>query len=120
MQVLGNSIPKIGDGRGTVAFVEVNGEKVFGVNSTLLGEGDKDLGRSWRDKIGLGAGKSQVFFHAEANSLMNAHAKNGGLPSKMTMYVDRATCANCRKYLPDLMKALGVKELNIIDKSGKK
>ncbi|MEJ5105897.1 RHS repeat domain-containing protein [Chryseobacterium sp. MYb328] len=120
MPVLGNSIPKIGDGKGTVAFVKVNGEKIFGINSSLLGDGDKDLSRAWRDKIGLGAGKSQVFFHAEAYSLMSAHSKFGELPSKMTLYVDRATCPNCQKYLPGVMKALGIKELEIIDKSGKK
>jgi hypothetical protein len=115
---LGSAIPKIGDGKGTVAFVEVNGKKIFGVNSSVISNDLKNLGRKWRDKIGLGRGKDQVFFHAEAHSLMRAYEKVGALPKEMKMYVDRFSCGNCQTYLPSLMKEMGIEKLTIISKNG--
>ena len=54
MQELGDVIPVRGDGLGTVAYVEVGGRKVFGVNSTaLVNDADKPLGRMWRDRPAL-------------------------------------------------------------------
>ena len=56
-----------------MAFVEVNGKPVFGVNSsTLVRDADKNLGRSWADDLGLkyGQGTGQYLTHGEAHSLM--------------------------------------------------
>ncbi len=120
MSELGDSIPMIGDGMGTVAVVEVNGNKVFGVNSSaLVNDVDKNLGRKWRDLIGFTRGQDQVVFHAEAHSLMRAFEKSSGqLPSELKMYVDRKTCGNCREYLPQMMHEMKVDTLHIVMKDG--
>ena len=75
-------------GTGTVAVTEVNGQKYFGVNSTNLTNADKNLARSWRERLGLTRGQDQVVFHAEAHSLMRADARTeGNLPPNVTLYV---------------------------------
>ena len=124
MEPLGDTIPKVGDGQGTVALLDLNGNPVFGVNSTLGSEADMNMARGWRstmeDDYGWGAGKSQTLFHAEGQSLMKAYDMTGGnLPEEMNMYVDRLSCGTCQNYLPDLMDAMGVKKLNLFFKSGK-
>lgn len=43
----------------------------------------------------------------------------GKLPNEITMYVDRYTCPNCQKYLPLLMKEMGIDKLIIYSKNGK-
>ena len=45
LTALGAYVPKIGDGKNTVAFVDVNGRRYFGMNSDLLDDREKDLGR---------------------------------------------------------------------------
>lgn len=51
---------------------------------------------------------------------MRAFEKFGGkLPSEITMYVDRYTCPNCQKYLPKIMKEMGIDKLIIYSKNGK-
>ncbi|MDL2182701.1 hemagglutinin repeat-containing protein [Pseudomonas sp. ChxA] len=114
MDKLGDYIPVRGDNFGTVAVVEVNGQKVFGVNSSaLINDADKNLARQWRDKMGFNQGEGQVVFHAEAYSLMRAYEKTGGnLPAQMTLYVDRQTCGNCKQYLPELMHEMKIDTLN--------
>ncbi|HAH9012797.1 TPA: type IV secretion protein Rhs, partial [Escherichia coli] len=117
---LGEHIPHQGDGFGTVAYIEINGRKIFGVNSSVLSDKAKDLGRYWVDRLKLGRGVSQVAYHAEAHSLMRAFEKfRGKLPNEITMYVDRYTCPNCQKYLPLLMKEMGIDKLIIYSKNGK-
>lgn len=122
MEALGDRIPIKGDQLGTVAVIEVDGRKIFGVNSSaLINNSDKELGRQWRDVVGLSKGKDIVVFHAEAHSLMRAYEKTGGnLPAKMTMYVDRLTCGICSKYLPELMHEMKVDTLDIVMKNGTK
>jgi hypothetical protein len=124
MEPLGDTIPKVGDGQGTVALLDLNGNPVYGVNSTLGSEADMNMARGWRDTMqedyGWGAGKSQTLFHAEGQSLMKAYNMTGGsLPEEMNMYVDRLSCGTCQNYLSDLMDAMGVKRLNLFFKSGK-
>lgn len=118
---LGDTIPIRGDGRGTVAFVDVGGRPIFGVNSSvLIRDADKELGRSWSRHLGLGRGKDQVFWHAEGHSLMRAYKKtNGQLPSRLTMFVDRSSCANCRTYLPRLAEEMGITTLKLHFKNGR-
>ncbi|MCQ2995017.1 hemagglutinin repeat-containing protein [Pseudomonas syringae] len=122
MEELGDTIPVRGDNLGTVAVVEVNGQKVFGVNSSaLLNDADKNLGRQWREKMGFNQGEGQVVFHAEAHSLMRAYEKTGGkMPSEMTLYVDRKTCGNCARYLPEIMHEMKIDVVNLVMKNGQK
>ena len=112
---LGDYLPVKGDGKGTVAFVDLGGKPVFGVNSSVLVKNaDKNLGRYWRDRIGFTKGQDQVVWHGEAHSLMRAHQKTGGnMPTNLTMYSDRPTCDNCQTYLPELMHEMGVNKLTI-------
>jgi len=66
------------------------------------------------------SGFGQVLTHAEAYALMTAWQANGGsLPTRLILYVDRDTCPNCKTYLRQVMKALGITNLTIWSKSGK-
>ena len=122
MEKLGDYIPVRGDNFGTVAVVEVNGQKVFGVNSSaLINDADKNLARQWREKMGFNQGEAQVVFHAEAYSLIRAYEKTGGnLPTQMTLYVDRQTCGTCKQYLPELMHEMKIDIINLVMKNGEK
>lgn len=131
LEPLGDRVPVRGDKLETVAFVEVNGNKVFGVNSSLLSGESKDLGRDFfkvMKEKGLlgnakhyGGGEAQVLTHAEAHALMRAWKKTGGhLGDEVVLYVDRLTCANCQKYLPEVREAMGIKILKVITKGGAK
>lgn len=120
MNPLGNSIPVKGDGNGTVSLFKHNRQNTFGVNSSLLSDNSKDLARKWRKQLGFGNGKAQFLFHAEAHSLMRAYDKFGSFPKNVDIFVDRITCSNCKAYLPDLLKEMGVDELTIHQKNGKK
>jgi hypothetical protein len=130
---LGDRIPIPGDGLGTVAVVVVRGQRFFGVNSSVLSDSSKNLGRQIFDLMqsrglwsGLenaprwyGDGVAQILTHAEALALMRAwRACRGNLPAELTLYVDRYTCGNCQQYMPRLMQALGIKKLTIIPKNG--
>jgi len=120
---------------GTVSQVEVNGQKVYGFNTTLerttfetdnralreaaLSEIQTKLGKLQGVKYG---GRDAMFLtHAEAETLIKAHAQFGKLPEELTMYVDRPTCNACRggnstdKGLSLLADLYSVKELKIID-----
>jgi hypothetical protein len=127
---LGDKVPKIGDGTGTVAFVDQGQDgvrKVFGVNSSLISDESKNLGREVFQKMqseGLltgaksyGNGAAQVLTHAESHALMRMWERSGKTAlGEVVMYVDRFTCANCRKYIPEVMQALGVTKLTVYTK----
>jgi hypothetical protein len=130
LRPLGKVIPVPQDGRETVAFVDVAGQRFFGINGTLLTDAEHNLGREVykaMKKQGLlekaancGGGSSQSLFHGEGQALMNAWDRNGkSLPKTMEMFVDRYTCAPCRSSLPELMKYLGVDTLTIYSKDGR-
>ncbi|OPX45585.1 hypothetical protein CLHUN_09640 [Ruminiclostridium hungatei] len=129
LEPLGDRIPVRGDGLETVALMEVSGNKVFGVNSSLLSDELKNLGRDFFKVIkekGLlgnakhyGSGEAQVLTHAEAHALMKARKEAGGhLGDSVVLYVDRLTCPNCQKYLPEVRAAMGIKTLKVITKGG--
>ena len=126
---LGDYIPKQGDGKGTVSFIEINGEKIFGVNSSQLSQLEKKLGRDYFEKMKkagssmrgrwYGDSQAQILTHAEGHALMKAHNKYGKIVDKcLTMFCDRETCRNCRKNLVYLLEYLGIDELKIINKNG--
>ena len=125
MSQLGDDIPIRGDGNGTVSFVDIDGNPVFGVNSTNLARDiDKNLGRDWASTLDLqyGRGTGQFLTHAEAHSLMRAYDKTGGnLPANMSMYVDRASCSFCRApdALPRMAREMGVENLTLHFKDGR-
>ena len=113
------------DSRDTVASVTVNNKTYFGVNSTITKESQKAskaLRQKWLNEIEWvppkktapkHLGHAQSLTHAEAHSLIRAFERQGSLPKKVTMYVDRKTCNICRGELPALLKRLGVDELEI-------
>jgi len=121
MEPLGDYIPTKGDGTGTVAFIDLDGKPVFGVNSSVLvNDADKNLGRKWRDELGLNQGEAQMTFHAEAHSLMRAYEKTGGnMPTEVTIYVDRLSCGTCQNYLPELTESMGINQLDLHFKDGR-
>lgn len=129
LEPLGPRVPVKGDGLGTVALIENEGRQFFGVNSSILSDASKDLGRevfSMMQKQGLlkgatayGQGAAQVLTHAEAHALMRMWQKLGpNMPAEVTIFVDRYTCANCQKYLGEVAKTLGVKNLKVVTKRG--
>lgn len=65
---------------------------------------------------------SRVFTHAEAHILMNMKKyfdeKNETMPKKVTIYVDRATCYNCKQYVIELARAFETEQVFIFNKSG--
>jgi RHS repeat-associated protein len=126
---LGDVIPVKGDGKGTVALVEgAAGNAVFGLNSSLLSDGSKNLARQafaamkeaglFKQVRQFGQGASQVLTHAEGHALLRA-AERGALGKSVRMFVDRKTCGTCGKYLPELMRFLGIDELEVVMKNGK-
>ncbi|WP_242842088.1 deaminase, partial [Ruminiclostridium cellobioparum] len=131
LEPLGDRIPERSDGLGTVAYVELNGTKVFGVNSSVLSDESKDLGREFLKSMqakgflnevkSYGQGHSQVLTHAEGHALMRAWKKTGGnLGSNVVIYVDRLTCGICQENLPKVKEFMNIKTLQVICKNGTK
>lgn len=58
-------------------------------------------------------GYAQSLTHAEAHSLIRAYERQGVMPKKVTMFVDRKTCNICRGELPALLNSMGIEELLI-------
>lgn len=114
--------------RSTVAVVEVNGEKFYGVNSAV----DTSARPMRRDALsqaqsaglippGRNLGTAQAFTHAEAHALMQAKQRFGTFPERVTLYVDRESCNFCigdegLKALADLYQ---IRRLVVIDSNGK-
>ena len=109
----------------TVACINLNENRYFGVNSSITQESQnktKALRQQWLERIEWIPTKSQrpkhlgyaqSLTHAEAHSLITAFEALGSLPKKITMFVDRKTCNICRGELPALLKTIGVDELVI-------
>ncbi|MCI9080098.1 MAG: hypothetical protein HFH68_14515 [Lachnospiraceae bacterium] len=120
------------DSGDTVAYVVINRKTYFGVNSTITKESHAasiELRRKWlkeiewvppKKKIPKHLGCAQSLTHAEAHSLIRAYERQGTLPEKVTMYVDRKTCNICRGELPALLKRIGVKELKVFSGNSRK
>lgn len=109
----------------TVAMIEIEGQKFFGVNSSISKESQeatKKLRQKWFKKVNWvppkknapkHLGHVQSLTHAESHSLIEAYEKLGKLPEKLTMVVDRKTCNMCKGEMPALLKHIGVEELKI-------
>ena len=114
------------DSGDTVALIEINGNKYFGVNSQITNESQlaqKPLREKWLNEVEWvppkkkrpkHLGQAQSLTHGESHSLIRAYERNNGqLPKEINMYVDRKTCNICRGEMPALLKRLGVERLNI-------
>jgi len=128
MTVLGETVPRRGDGLGTVALVEgASDDAVYaGINSTARTAKDDammrqvyeemdEAGRWGASTTGYGHGEAQILTHAEAQALVS-YARSGESATSVRMFVDRATCGNCRSHLTSLMQHLGIQRVEIIQK----
>ena len=119
--------------QGTVAFGEVDGKYVFGVNSNAPGYtvADQTAAEAMRDRLvqrypdvmatdNPGHMPNNAVFHAEANALLRAAAANGGTLAGRTVEirVDRGLCGSCKAVLPKLTMELGNPGVRIVDGAG--
>ena len=127
LNTLGNGLPKKGDG--TVAFINANGEKIFGINSSLLSEDKKMLGKKYYESMkeagyfdnvtSYGNGSGQVFTHAEGNSLMSVYDLYGkSIGKDITIFCDRTTCGICKNNLGYFKDYFGIDSLTVLNKNG--
>lgn len=99
--------PDSGD---TVALVEVNGNKYFGVNSQITKDSQasqKPLREKWlgevewvppKKKEPKHLGQVQSLTHGESHALIRAYERNNNqLPKELNMYVDRKTVSEAVK-----------------------
>ena len=132
-------MPDIGSGsaqrtsEGTVAYMEMDGQAVFGVNSDAPGYTVRDeaMARDIRSRLierypdimstgNTGHRPNDALFHAEANALLRAAEPYGGTLAGRTieMRVDRRLCDSCDKVLPSLGSQIGNPTVRIIDGTG--
>jgi len=118
---------------GTVAYLEVDGQTVFGVNSNAPGYTVRDeaMARDMRARLIerypdiMNTGRvsykpNDALLHAEANGLLRAAEPYGGSLAGRTieMRVDRELCWSCRRALPSLGAEIGNPTVRIIDGTG--
>lgn len=109
----------------TLARIEVNGRRYFGVNSSaqpadalalrreFLGQIQTELGRL----EGKTLNRVRALTHAEGHALMRAYVRNGGNPGKeVTIHVDRITCNFCsgENGVTLLRELMGIEKLTIV------
>jgi hypothetical protein len=119
---------------GTVAFGEMDGHYVFGVNSDAPGYtiADQTAAEAMRARLvdwfpeaiateNLGHIPNNALFHAEANALLRAAAANGGTLAGRTLeiQVDRRICYSCDKVLPLIGLQLGNPYVRFRDGTGR-
>jgi hypothetical protein len=118
---------------GTVAFGEVNGRPVFGVNSNAPGYtvADQSAAEAMRAQLvdrypdvmattNVGQIPNNAIFHAEANALLRAAEANGGslAGADLRLQIDRELCRSCETVLPKISEQLGNPTVRIIDGRG--
>lgn len=118
---------------GTVAFTEIDGVPVFGVNSDAPGytASDEAMAREMRSRLiesypdmmatgNIGQKPNDALFHAEANALMRAAQPFGGTLAGRTIEirVDRPLCRSCGDVLPAVGLQLGNPTARITDGNG--
>lgn len=132
-------MPDVGAGpagrtsEGTVAYTEVDGRAVFGVNSDAAGYTMRDeaMARDMRARLierypevmatgNVGQFPNNALFHAEANALLRAAEPYGGTLAGRTieMRVDRRLCDSCDVLLPPLAAQIGNPTVRIVDGNG--
>ncbi|MBL8565370.1 MAG: hypothetical protein JNM89_06610 [Hyphomicrobiaceae bacterium] len=125
--------PALAKSDGTVAYLEVDGQGVFGVNSNAPGYTVRDeaMARDMRARLIerypdiMNTGRvsykpNDALFHAEANALLRAAEPYGGTLAGRTleMRVDRPLCPSCDAVLPHLGTQIGNPTVRIIDGAG--
>lgn len=118
---------------GTVAYIDLDGTPIIGVNSDAPGytSGDDVLARVLRSdlideypdpmsKTNLGQIPNNAVFHAEANALLRAAQVSGGTLGgrEIEMRTDRRLCESCDSLLPNIGLQLGNPKIRIIDGTG--
>lgn len=131
-------MPDIGEGaatrwsQGTVAYAEVDGRPVIGVNSDAPGYtmADEAAAQSMRARLverypdamatdNLGYMPNNGLFHAEANALLRAEAGGRYLSGRIIdMQVDRRLCRSCEDVLPLVGLQVGNPTVRITDGTG--
>ena len=108
-----------------MAFSHLHGSAVNNSGSTISEQSKiatRPLRQKWLEKIQWSSykqrtpkhlGHAQSLTHAEVHSLIRAFERQGSIPEKVTMYVDRRTCNICRGELPALLNRIGIEELII-------
>jgi hypothetical protein len=119
---------------GTVAFLELDGEPIFGVNSKSIGytAADEAAAHAMRAKLiqlhpyvmstgNIGFMPNDALFHAEATALMRAAGNRGGSLAGQTIrvQVDRPVCRSCENVLPLIGMQLGNPTVRFTDRAGK-
>lgn len=118
---------------GTVAYTEVDGQAVFGVNANAPGYTARDeaMARDMRQRLierypdvmatgKIGHAPNNALFHAEGNALLRAADSYGGSLAGRTlnMRVDRELCWSCDTVLPRMRVQLGNPTVRITDGTG--
>ena len=133
-------MPDVGSGiarsrsEGTVAYTEVDGQAVFGVNANAPGytASDEAMARDMRQRLidrypdvmatgNIGHKPNDALFHAEANALMRAAEPYGGSLAGRTieMRVDRRFVRQLRaRCCPYIGLQLGNPTVRFIDGNG--
>lgn len=120
----------------TVAVTTLDGEEVFGSNSTARGysrvrdgyaarQMRKTLMRKYPDEMkreNIGWKPNDALFHAETTVLLRAARQNGGTLKGRTLevYVDRTMCLSCRRVLPKVGVELGNPTVTFVGPRGQR
>lgn len=105
----------------TVAFTQVDGKEVFGVNSQAPGYTREDRAAADQMRASLiekypeimkseniGWKPNDALYHAEATALMRAAREAGSLGGRtIEVHVDRLMCPSCDRVLPLLSSEIG-------------
>jgi hypothetical protein len=134
-----SGMPAIGDraakgkDEGTVAYTEIDGKPVIGVNSNATGytAKDEEAAKTLRDELiakhpevmkeqNAGWKPNDVVSHAETTALLRAAEENGGSLSGKTLDVmtDRRMCSSCQDALPLVGSHLGNPAVRFIEPDG--
>ncbi|MGC2778514.1 MAG: hypothetical protein WA418_23070, partial [Bradyrhizobium sp.] len=118
---------------GTVMVTEINGENVFGSNSTSPSYADTDYAAATRmrdtllqkypevmDTENIGRRPNDALYHAETTVLLRAAEKNGGTLAGQTLEVfgDRPLCSSCKRIVPLIGMELGNPVVTFVNPSG--
>ena len=119
---------------GTVAYIDLNGTPIIGVNSNApeYTSGDEALALVLRSELidlypdlmsttNLGQYPNDAVVHAEANALLRAAQVHGGTLQgrEIEMRTDRKLCDSCEALLPGIGLQLGNPTIRIVDGTGK-
>jgi hypothetical protein len=118
---------------GTVTYTNINGENIFGSNSTSPTYSDGDFAAAERMRFFLndkypevmqadhvGQKPNDALFHAEATVLLRAAKANGGTLAGQTLKIfsDRPMCYSCNAVLPLIGRELGSPTVTFVGPSG--